>query len=85
MDSNDWLYPTSTGYILKVQVVPGAAENKIIGPHGDRLKIRIAAIPEKGGANKALLAFLAHRLGLTKNQIRLEKRWPGQVQSSLKL
>jgi uncharacterized protein (TIGR00251 family) len=72
LDSNDWLHPSSTGYLLKIQVVPGAAENKIIGPYGDRLKIRIAAIPEKGSANKTLLDFLAHRLGLTKNQVRLK-------------
>ncbi len=67
-----WLHPTSTGYLLKIQVVPGAAENQIMGPYGDRLKIRIAAIPEKGGANKALLDYLAHRLGLAKNQILLK-------------
>ncbi len=67
-----WLHPTGTGYLLKIQVVPGAAENQIMGPYGDRLKIRIAAIPEKGGANKALLAYLADRLGLSKNQILLK-------------
>ena len=67
-----WFHPIRTGYLLKIQVVPGAAENQIMGPYGDRLKIRIAAIPEKGGANKALLDFLAHRLGLSKNQILLK-------------
>ena len=64
--------PPAPAYLLKIQVVPGAAENKIIGPYGDRLKIRIAAIPEKGGANKTLLDYLAHRLGLAKNQLRLK-------------
>jgi uncharacterized protein len=67
-----WLQPTSTGYLLKIQVVPGAAENQIMGPYGDRLKIRITAIPEKGGANTALVAYLAHRLELSKNQVRLK-------------
>jgi len=42
------------------------------GPYGDRLKIRIAAAPEKGAANKTLLDFLAQRLGLTKNSLRLK-------------
>ena len=67
-----WLHPTGTGYLLKIRVVPGAAENQVMGPYGDRLKIRIAAIPEKGGANKALLDYLAHRLGLSKNQLLLK-------------
>lgn len=67
-----WFQPSSTGYLLKIQVVPGAAKNQVMGPYGDRLKIRIAAIPEKGGANKALLDYLAHRLGLPKNQVLLK-------------
>jgi uncharacterized protein (TIGR00251 family) len=67
-----WLQPTSTGYLLKIQVVPGAAENQIMGPYGDRLKIRITAIPEKGGANRALVDYLAHRLELSKNQVLLK-------------
>ena len=67
-----WLHPTRTGYLLKIQMVPGAAENQVMGPYGDRLKIRIAAIPEKGVANKALLDYLAHRLGLSKNQLLLK-------------
>jgi hypothetical protein len=67
-----WLHPTATGYLLRVQVAPGAAANQIVGPYGDRLKIRIAAAPEKGGANKTLLDYLAERLGLPKNQLRLK-------------
>ncbi len=68
----EWIHPTRTGYTLKIQVAPGAAENQIVGPYGDRLKIRIAAVPEKGGANKALLDYLANRLGLPKNSLRLK-------------
>jgi hypothetical protein len=68
----EWLYPTCTGYLLKIHVAPGAAENQIVGPYGGRLKIRIAAAPEKGAANKTLLEYLARRLGLAKNQLRLK-------------
>ena len=72
MDGNEWLHATISGYLLKIQVVPGAAENQIVGPYGDRLKIRIAAIPEKGGANKSLLDYLASRLGISKRHLRLK-------------
>lgn len=67
-----WMQPTGTGYILKIHVAPGAARNQIVGPYGDRLKIRLAAVPEKGAANKTLLDYLAHLLGLAKNQLRLK-------------
>lgn len=68
----EWLLPTCTGYLLKIQVVPGAAADQIVGPYGDRLKIRIAAPPEKGAANQALLDYLADRLGLAKARLRLK-------------
>lgn len=68
----EWIQPTCTGYLLKIQVSPGAAENQIVGPYGDRLKIRIAAPPEKGEANRTVLEFLASRLGLPKSQLRLK-------------
>jgi uncharacterized protein len=67
-----WIHPTCSGYLIKIQVAPGAAANHIVGPYGDRLKIRIAAVPEKGEANKVLLDFLAQRLGITKNSLRLK-------------
>jgi uncharacterized protein len=68
----EWIHPTGTGYLLKIQVAPGAAANQIVGPYGDRLKIRIAAAPEKGAANKTLLDYLANRLDVPKNQLRLK-------------
>lgn len=68
----DWLQITATGWLLKIQVSPGAARTQIVGPHGDRLKVRIAAPPAKGAANKTLLEFLARRLGVAKQQLRLK-------------
>jgi uncharacterized protein len=67
-----WIHPTGTGYLIKIHVAPGAADNRIVGLYGDRLKIRIAAAPEKGAANKTLLDFLAHRLDVPKSQLRLK-------------
>jgi uncharacterized protein (TIGR00251 family) len=72
LNFNAWFHPTSSGYLLKIQVVPGAAGNQIVGPYGDRLKIRLAAIPEKGEANKSLLDYLAFRLGISKKHLRLK-------------
>ncbi len=48
---------------LRVKVVPGANRSEIIGPLGDRLKIRIAAPAENGKANQALLLLVSQWLG----------------------
>jgi len=63
--------PTGQGYLLRLTVVPGASRTEVVGLHGDRLKIRVAAAPEKGAANRKLLEFLAERLGLPKKAVSL--------------
>jgi len=62
---------TCQGYRLQLTVAPGAQRTEVVGLHGDRLKVRVAAPPEKGEANKELLAFLARRLKVPKKSLRL--------------
>lgn len=62
---------TCQGYLLRLTVVPGASRTEVVGLQGDRLKVRVAAPPEKGAANQELLAFLARRLGVPKKSLRL--------------
>lgn len=63
--------PTGQGYLLRLTVVPGAQRTQVVGLHGDRLKVRLAAPPEKGAANQELLAFLSLRLQVPKGALRL--------------
>ncbi|MFP3868488.1 MAG: DUF167 family protein [Desulfobacteraceae bacterium] len=63
---------TANGYLLRLKIVPGASRTQVAELYGDQLKIRVAAPPEKGAANDALLAFLAQQLGVSKNQLRLK-------------
>src|SRR3972149_1460714 len=58
---------------LKVFVQPGASKDSIEGIHGDSLKIKIAAPPVTGGANKRLIEFLSQILNLKKQLIKIEK------------
>ncbi len=56
---------------LSLRVVPGASRTEVAGRLGDALKVRVAAPPESGAANAALLAFLAGRLGLPRRAVTL--------------
>jgi uncharacterized protein len=51
------------GIELSIKVVSGASRSEIVGPLGDRLKIRVAAPPEAGQANRALVDLLRRWLG----------------------
>jgi uncharacterized protein len=57
--------------MLRLTVVPGAQRTQVVGLYGDRLKVRLAAPPEKGAANRELITFLARSLGLPKSSFKL--------------
>lgn len=56
---------------LKVKAVPGASRTEIVGRLGEALKVRVAAPPAGGAANRAILALLAERLGLSAADVTL--------------
>jgi uncharacterized protein len=47
---------------LALRVSPGARTSAVVGRHGDSWKVRVAAPPEAGRANRALVALLAATL-----------------------
>jgi uncharacterized protein (TIGR00251 family) len=59
------------GCRLGLRVKPGARQSRIAGVHGDRLKVEVAAPPERGKANEALRALLADALGLPRTGVEL--------------
>lgn len=62
-----------TGCRLAVKVVPGSSRNQIVGWLDDALKIKVAAPPEKGKANDAVIALLASQFKVSPAAIRLVK------------
>jgi uncharacterized protein (TIGR00251 family) len=54
---------------LRVKVVPGASRTEVVGLLGAALKVRVAAPPEGGQANREVCALLADRLGLPLAQV----------------
>ena len=51
------------------KVVPGSSKTAISGILNGMLKVKVAAAPEKGKANKCLSEFLAEQLGIKKNAV----------------
>lgn len=69
--SATWLQPSGDDVVLVLHVQPGAKKTEVAGPHGESLKIRLAAPPVDGKANDCLIAFLADVLGVAKSRITL--------------
>ncbi len=49
---------------LQLRVAPGAARAGVVGRHGDAWKVRVAASPEGGRANDAVVRLLAETLSV---------------------
>ncbi|MHB1006951.1 MAG: DUF167 domain-containing protein [Chloroflexota bacterium] len=54
---------------LSIRLQPRASANEVVGWEGDAIKVRLTAPPVEGKANKALVEFLAERLGLSKSAV----------------
>jgi uncharacterized protein (TIGR00251 family) len=57
--------------IISVHVQPGARRSEVVGGHGDALKLRVAAPPEDGKANRAVVALVAETLGVAPGAVEL--------------
>jgi uncharacterized protein YggU (UPF0235/DUF167 family) len=57
---------------IRVKVIPKSSKTELTGylPDGT-WKVKVAAALERGQANRALLEFLAKRLGISKSRLRI--------------
>jgi uncharacterized protein (TIGR00251 family) len=55
---------------LQLKVIPGAAKSGIEW-YGDKLKVKVNAVAERGKANQAVLTLLAERFGLALSAVTL--------------
>ena len=72
-----WPVPATIGYVatmdpisdhpdgvtVRVHVVPGASRAEVKGRHGDAIKVRVAAPPEAGRANQAVIDLIEATVG----------------------
>lgn len=52
-----------------MRVVPGAKRDEVVGRHGDAWKVRVAAPPERGAANDAVVRLLASVLSVDRRAV----------------
>jgi uncharacterized protein len=57
--------------LITVKVVPGSSRTALAGVLEGMLKVKVAAAPEKGNANKELIKFLAGELGIKRRCIKI--------------
>jgi uncharacterized protein (TIGR00251 family) len=67
--------------VIDVQIQPGASRDEIVGLHGDRLKIRIAAPPVDGRANDHLIEYLAAAFGTRRAAVTIVRGLTGRAKT----
>lgn len=56
---------------LQLRVSPGASRTGVVGRHGDAWKVRVAAPPDGGRANEAVVRLLADTFELPQRNIEI--------------
>jgi uncharacterized protein len=58
---------------IKVRVIPGAKENKLVHQTDGSLRAYVTAPPIEGAANKVLIKMLAKKYKVTKSEVEIIK------------
>jgi uncharacterized protein (TIGR00251 family) len=54
---------------VAITVSPGASRTELVGRHGDGWRARVAAPPERGRANRALVELVADVAGVPRDRV----------------
>jgi uncharacterized protein len=66
-----WLKAVAGGVEISVVAAPRASKSRVVGTHGDRLKVQLAAPPVDGEANAELLRLFVDVFGLSRSAVTL--------------
>lgn len=62
---------TEEGLLFFVKVSAKSGCNAVVGREGDRLKVKVTAVPEKGRANRAVVKVIAEWLGVAPSRVEI--------------
>lgn len=68
---------------IKVKVLTRSSRNQITGKEGDLFKVKLTSPPVEGKANKALIEFLAKKLGIPKANMEIKSGKSSKLKSIL--
>jgi len=80
-----WIKEVAQGILFKIVVQPRASRNKIVGLHGDALKIKLTAPPVDGAANKMVVTYLSKCLDIPKARLEIKTGHTGRQKQILLL
>lgn len=78
-----WYHWETGGLRLEISAQTGSDRDAANGIHGGRLRLRVAAPPVDGKANRRLLDWLAGEFKVAKNRVRLLRGEHGRSKSLL--
>ena len=60
-----------TTAVVRLHVQPGAGRTAVVGRHGEAVKVRVAASPEGGRANEAVVKLIAETLAVKPSAVKI--------------
>lgn len=73
MNAKECIRAVAGGIELDLKVVPGASRSRVVGRLGNALKVQVAAAPERGRANAAVVKVIAAALGVGEKAVQIVK------------
>ena len=65
--------------VFRVQVAPRSSRSEIVGEHNGSLRVRLAAPPVDGAANKELIHVLAKTFKVSRNAVTIVSGHSGRL------
>ncbi len=59
--------------LINLKIIPGSAKNMLSGFRNGEIILKIKARPEKGKANKMLIAFISRQIGCPKSSMEITR------------
>lgn len=73
-----WLKEVEGGVSIEIVVQPRASRTRLVGEHGDRLKLQITAPPVDGEANAAIVDYFSSVFRIPKRDVEITSGLTGK-------